>query len=90
MLITGLLSVVLLLVGGLFSALDVISIPTSVGNVLGDIALMFVQGFNIVRAYTHWNYIRILFFLVIDLEVIFFTYKVIMWILRKIPFLNIK
>lgn len=89
MIITGLLSLLLAFLGLLLSPLSLLPIPEGVQSVLTTGIGYLMNGFEIIAAYTHFSYLLTLFTFVISMEIALFGYKVVMWIIRKIPFFNV-
>lgn len=89
MIIELLLNAILLLISAACIPLTLISFPSSVLSVIATAMTYITGGFRIVAFYTHFVYLLDLFAICISFDVLLRAYKVIMWILRKIPFLNI-
>lgn len=89
MIITGLLSLLVAFLGLLLSPLSLLPIPEGVQSVLTTGIGYLMNGFEIIAAYTHFSYLLSLFTFVMGLEVALLGYKVVMWIIRKIPFFNV-
>lgn len=90
MLISALLSIVIWFLSLLFAPLTLLAFPQTVASVFMDGLGLILQGLRVIGAYTHLPYLLILFGLVAAFDAALWLYKIIMWILRKIPFLNIK
>lgn len=69
--------------------LSLLPIPEGVQSVLTTGIGYLMNGFEIIAAYTHFSYLLSLFTFVMGLEVALLGYKVVMWIIRKIPFFNV-
>lgn len=76
--------------------LRIVLIPFSVATLPADVASTVTlalgylsDGVAIVAGYTHFSYLVALFALSATVETFFFGYHIIMWILRKIPFIGI-
>lgn len=89
MIIEALLNLVVALIGVLLLPLKLASLPATVITTVEAVIAYFLDGMAIIGAYTHLGYLLSLFSVVILIDTVMLTYKVIMWILRKIPFLNI-
>lgn len=83
----------LLLLKGLLSLfllpLRIITFPAAVATVFAQLLLLLVQGADFVGAFMHTSYIGSLLAFVLSVSVFMSGYRLVMWILRKIPFLNI-
>ena len=64
--------------------------PSEVTTIFGYVILILANGVGIVACYTHFSYIATLLGFVISINALMMGYRVVMWILKKIPFLNIK
>lgn len=86
-----------LLLSGIYGfinfALGGVNLPTFPDEFMGyvDTAVEYLQtGLTILGNYVDLNYVKLLVEMFIALWLAFELYKFIMWILRKIPILNIK
>lgn len=90
MIINALLNLILLLLSGVFNALE-LDLPTwqvvvlNITEFIGYIA----AGCRVVAAYTDFSYLLVLLGLSVLVSAFYNGYKLIRWILRKIPFINI-
>ena len=91
MIINAVLSVVLWLLDLSLSQIEVFGDEPmeAVALVVADVFNWIARGCQILSAYTDFSYLLILLGLVFIINAFHFSYKVILWILRKIPFLNI-
>ena len=91
MIINAVLQVVLWLLELVLSQVEVFGDePTeAIALVVGDVITLIVSGCRILAAYTDFSYLLILLGLVLIINAFHTGYKVVLWILRKIPFLNI-
>lgn len=64
--------------------------PDQVKSVLLDVILLLIRGCEVLAVYTHFSYILVLLGIVVSVSAAINVYRVVMWILKKIPFLNIK
>lgn len=90
MIISALLTLIIALLSVLFAPLSWVALPSNVANLFLSVIQYLIAGCKIIAAYTHFSYLVTLFGFVAIVDIALFGYKVIMWILRKIPFLNIK
>lgn len=87
------IELLLTLLKGLLSILLVFKIPQLPENVTGYIDTLFgylETGASILSNYTPLSYLLTLFGLILAVDAGILIYKFVMWILRKIPILNIK
>lgn len=89
MLVESLVSMLINVFDKLTSAIDIPALPASVDDMLWEVWDYLYSGAVILMNYTHWDYLRILFGIVLAIEAAFTIYKLVMWILRKIPMLGI-
>ena len=89
MIVTGLLTLLTGFLTVLLSPLEMLPLPDGVEAVLASGMQYIVNGFEILAAYTHITYLLSLFSFVLSFEMIYLGYKVIMWIIRKIPFFGL-
>lgn len=91
LLIEWLISAGELLLSGILMILDVLpDMPESVQTVVDGIFDIMFQGINLVGLFIDFDMVKILFPIVILIVNFDKIYKLIMWILRKIPTLSIK
>lgn len=83
----------LLLIKGLLTLflapLRLITFPSSVATVFARIITVLTEGADFCGAFMHTQYIGALLAFVISVAAFMNGYRLVMWILRKIPFLNI-
>lgn len=89
MIINAVLHVVLWIVSLILSAIDVFSLPEQVLAVVAEFVSVLIRGAQIVAAYTHFSYLLVLLGIIIAVNSIMLVYKIILWIVRKIPFVHI-
>lgn len=70
--------------------MDIEGLPETFYTVLGTLIAKLIRGATIVGTYIHGTYIVALLGFVIAFEGAILVYHVILYILRKIPFINIK
>lgn len=63
--------------------------PVQVSAVVLQIIQYIATGAGVMKTFTHWSYISSLFAFIISLEVCTSAYHVIMWVFKKVPFINI-
>lgn len=92
MIITALVNVIFALLSVLL-VFDLPQLPDSFMTILGTIKDYLVGGVGLLRAMvgdTCMGVISVCFQLVIFLNAAYFLYSFVMWVLRKIPMLNIR
>lgn len=65
-------------------------LPPEVNQILTTLLDYLNVGFGILANYTHLDYLFTLFGIIVAFDVAIFGYKIIMWVLRKIPMLGIE
>lgn len=89
MLIEMLLNLLFNVFSALTSAINLPSFPTEVTNILNSFVEYVTMGIGILANYTHLPYLLTLFGIVVAVEAGILLYKFVMWVLRKIPMINI-
>lgn len=74
----------------LTTPINIPDLPSKVSTILSSTYEYIFTGVAIITNYVNYNYLFILFSIIIAFEVGMHLYKFIMFILRKIPFLGIK
>lgn len=64
--------------------------PDGITTVLDTMETYLLSGVGLLKAFTDWSYLITLFKLVITMELVFYGYKLVLWILKKIPMLGIE
>ena len=90
MLIEALLGLVSLVIKGALAVLRLPDLPDTVKDTALDVVKWIARGCQIVAAFTDFTYLLALFAFVVTLSSAFTAYRVVMWLVRKIPFLNIR
>ena len=89
MLIDALLDLLLAVLRVLLTPLRMVVIPETIVTTF-DAALVYIwDGFSIVAFYTHYNYIMALFTLCMTVYLVIWSYDIVNFVLRHIPFLHI-
>lgn len=91
MIIEGLLSAVVWLISLLFHAINFPSLPEAFVTFWNDsnAALHMANGIRILAAYTHFVFLSALFVVSQTISAMETAWKLVRWVLRKIPFLGI-
>ena len=66
------------------------ALPESLTTVVSSFKTYLIGGIGMLKAYTDWSYLMVLFNIVLTMEAVFYGYKLVMWIISKIPALNVK
>ena len=90
MIIEALLSVLYTVFSALTSFIDIPSMPPEVAAVFQDFLQWLQVGLSILASYTHLSYLLVLFGIVMAVDIGISIYHFVMWVLKKIPILNIK
>lgn len=90
MIIEALMNVIYTLFEVLTSPISIPSLPEGIHGVI-DVALDYIAvGLSLLINYTDLGYLLTLFGLVIAVDAGLLLYKLVMWIIRKIPMLGIE
>ena len=74
----------------LLSGVNIGSLPEDLHKVLDIVFQCMSYGMSILANYTHLGYLLVLFGLIVSVDVALLVYKIVMWVLRKIPVLGIE
>ena len=74
----------------LTSPIHIDKLPESVSNALSTGLEYISAGFGVVGQFTHLPYLLVLFGIIMAVDLAFLVYKVVMWVIKKIPFLGIE
>lgn len=90
MIIEGVINVLLAVFRALTAPINIASMPEGVRDAL-ETALEYISaGFGIVGQFTHLSYLVVLFGLILAVDAGVLIYKIVMWVIKKIPFLGIE
>ena len=89
MVINACLLIIKLFLQALLAGLEIITLPAKFGTVVLVIIAKLAEGMAIINAYIDSVYIGALFAVVVSVMALINTWRVIRWILKKIPFLGI-
>ena len=70
--------------------INIEKLPESVSNALQSALEYISAGFGIVGQFCHLSYLTVLFGLIIAVDAGVLIYKIVMWVIKKIPFLGIE
>lgn len=68
---------------------EIVGIPATFGSVIATILVYLIDGMRILNAFIDEYYIGALLGFVFFVSAIVHAYHLLMWLLRKIPFINI-
>lgn len=90
MIINLLLNIVFTIFSILTIPMQIPSMPESVKEIVAAATDYLVSGVSFLSVYFDMNYLLMLFSMILVVDVNIFFYKIIMWILRKVPLIDIK
>ena len=90
MLVESLLDLIYNLLDTLFTPINLPSLPASLSTIIDTLCSYISDGLALVANWTHLQYLLALFGIVAAVDVGILLYKLIMWILKKIPMLGIE
>lgn len=73
----------------LLAGLEIVTLPAKFGTVLLTIIAKLAEGMAIINVYVDSVYLGGLFAVVVSVMALFNAWRVIRWIIRKIPFFGI-
>ena len=85
MIIEGLLQAILTIFSALMSVINIPALPESVREIMGTFTGYIATGISLVANYVDISYLLTLFGIVVAVDGAILLYKLIMWIIRKIP-----
>lgn len=74
----------------LTSPINIDKLPPSVSDALAKALEYISAGFGIVGQFCHLTYLTVLFGLILAVDAGVMIYNIVMWVLKKIPFLGIE
>lgn len=90
MIINALLNAVFKIFNVIFSAINIPSIPEDTLQAIDDLfTVIFDNSESIIGLFIPWTVVNVLLPIIIALEIALPVYHLLMWILRKIPFLGV-
>ena len=89
MIIEALLNVIAGFLAVLLYPLQLAQLPDNIADIMVTLLGYLADGVAIVAAYTHFTFLVVLFEIVIAIDILYTLYIIVMWILRKIPFLGV-
>lgn len=90
MLIETLLNVIMAFLRLLFLPIQIENLPETVASTIQLFLVYMADGVAIVAAYTHFSYLLVLLGIVVVIDLVYTVYIVLMWIIKKIPFLGVQ
>lgn len=89
MIINALLSLLHSVLSILTSFISIPSLPDDIKSFISKALEFMLSGLNILGNYFDLNYLLMLFGIVIAVEAGILIYKIVMWVIKKIPMLGI-
>lgn len=81
----------------IYNIFSFLSTPINIPDMPAKVEELFTQfldyinmGLSILAAYTHIEYLLVLFGIVVAVDIGVILFKLIMWVIKKIPFLGIE
>lgn len=74
----------------LTAPINIPDLPTEVSSIVNSALEYIGLGIGLISNYTHLSYLLVLFGVVIAVDVGLWLYKLIMYLIHKIPMLNVK
>lgn len=90
MIIQALLDLIYSFFALLTAPIDIPDLPASVHSVLTTATEYIVMGAGILARFCNYQYLMVLFGLVLAVDIGINLYKFVMWIIKKIPFLGMQ
>lgn len=90
MLVLLILELIQSIIVSLFSGFNIPSIPQTVHDLIADLFQLFSDVLPLINAYLPLSYMFTLFGIALSVELAIRGYHLMMWILKKIPIINIK
>lgn len=85
-----LLQFALWVVNLILAAIEFANMPAEIGETFADALAYIIDGFAFLNAYLDLTYIFSLIGIVVTARGMIAVYKLFFWVIRKIPFLNIR
>lgn len=89
MIVKAVLDLVLVLLNAILLPVRIVTFPAAVASIILQIIGFLDTGAGIMKTFCHWNYISTLLGFIIAMNALVAAYHFGMWILKKIPFINI-
>ena len=90
MIIYGLLELIYNVFDLLTSAISIPNLPDSLSDIITTVCTYLRDGLALLNNYCDVSFLLVLFGVVLAVDVGLILYKFVMWVLKKIPLLNIK
>lgn len=90
MVINGLLTALFNLFEFLTRPIDIPDIPPDIDTIVNTALGYIRSGFDYMRFWTHWDFLLILLGICLVIGTAVRLYGLVMWVLRKLPFLGIE
>lgn len=89
MIIEALMQVVYRLFAILTSSINIPPLPEGISDIMSEVLGYLETGMALLANYTDLGYLLVLFGVIIAVDVGVLLYKLVMWIIRKIPMVGI-
>lgn len=89
MIVYGLLELLVAFLRVVFLPIRMIAFPAQFSGMILQIIGYIAQGARVMKTFCDWSYISLLLAFIISMNAFVAGYSLIMWVLRKIPLLNI-
>lgn len=90
MIIKGILDIIYNIFSALTLAINLPSLPDGVRDVLSATVEYIATGISILSNFCDINYLLVLFGVIVAVELGMYVYKIILWVLKKIPMVGIE
>lgn len=90
MIIELVMNVIYSVISLLTTPINIPDLPAQLANIISSVADYISIGIGILSNYTHYTYLAVIFGVIIAVDIAMHLYQLVMFILRKIPFLNLK
>lgn len=90
MIIKALLDLIYTIFNVLTLPLDIPDLPPELNNIVSTMVEYIGFGLGILANYTHLDYLLTLFGIVVAIDVGLLLYKLVMFVIKKIPMLNVR
>lgn len=89
MIITGLINLIYTVFSVLTTPINIPDLPSEVSTYVSTLIEYIGTGLGILSNYTNLSYLLVLFGVIVAIDVGLWLYKLVMFLIKKIPMLNI-
>jgi len=90
MIIEGLLDLIYGILEGLLGSSGIPSMPSDIISLLDIMEEYFLSAVSLIGIFVNWGVVVSLLYIVLSIIAFDWTYKILMWVLRKIPLASIE